>query len=138
LLISILLAIFGGSRLFIGLEGCLNIVYRVRPRPMLRQNLMAFGMLLLFVAIVPIMVFVSATPTVILGFVSSNPTLKSLPFFSTVASSPFVTYVAATLTSTLIGFILFEAIYFVVPNQPISWRNSWLGALVAAIALELF
>lgn len=138
LIIAILLAVFGGSRLFVALEGCLNIVYRVRPRPFLRQNLMALGMLLLFVALVPIMVFVSAMPTVILSFLSSNPALKSIPFFSAVAGSPFVTYLAAILTSILVGFLLFEAIYFVVPNQHISWRNSWVGALVAAIALVLF
>jgi YihY family inner membrane protein len=136
--IAILLAIFGGSRLFVSVEGCLDIIYRVRPRTMIRQNLMAFGMLLLFVALVPIMVFVSATPTIILGFLNSNPTLKSIPFFFAVASSPVVAYLAAILTSVLVGFILFEAIYFIVPNQRISWRNSWHGALVAAIALELF
>jgi YihY family inner membrane protein len=138
LLIAILLAVFGGSRLFVSLEGFLNIVYRVRPRTMIRQNLMAFGMLLLFVALVPIMVFTSALPTIILGFLNSNPALKSIPFFSTVASSPAVSYLAAIVGSVIVGFILFEAIYFIVPNQHISWRNSWPGALVAAIALVLF
>jgi YihY family inner membrane protein len=138
LLIAILLAIFGGSRLFVSAEGFLDIVYRVRPRTMIRQNLMAFGMLLLFVALVPIMVFTSALPTIILGFLNSNPALKSIPFFSVVAGSPVVSYLAAIVSSVFIGFILFEAIYFVVPNQHISWHNSWPGALAAAIALELF
>src|SRR5690348_3892058 len=73
LLIAILLAIFGGSRLFVSVEGFLYIVYRVRPRTMIRQYLMAFGMLLLFVVLVPIMVFTSALPTIILGFLNSNP-----------------------------------------------------------------
>jgi len=138
LLIAILLAVFGGSRLFVSLEGFLNIVYRVRPRTMIRQNLMAFGMLLLFVALVPIMVFTSALPTIILGFLNSNPALKSIPFFSAVAGSPVVTYLAAIVGSAIVAFILFEAIYFIVPNQHISWHNSWPGALVAAIALVLF
>jgi len=138
LLIAILLAIFGGSRLFVSLEGFLDVVYRVRPRTMIRQNLMAFCMLLLFVALVPIMVFTSALPTIMLGFLSSNPALKNIPFFSTVAGSPAVSYLAATVGSIIVGFILFEAIYFVVPNQHISWHNSWPGALAAAIALVLF
>jgi YihY family inner membrane protein len=137
-IIAILLALFGGSRLFVTVEGCLDIVYRVRPRAMLRQNLMAFGMLLLFVVLVPIMVFVSATPTIVLGFLSSNPTLQGIPFFFAVANSPVVTYLVAILASVIVGFILFEAIYFIVPNQRISWHNSWPGALVAAIALVLF
>lgn len=138
LIIAILLALFGGSRLFVTVEGCLDIVYRVRPRPMIRQNLMAFAMLLLFVLLIPIMVFVSASPTIILGFLNGNPTLKSIPFFFAVASSPVVTYLAAILASIIVAFILFETIYFVVPNQRISWHNSWPGALAATIALEIF
>lgn len=31
-LIAVLLAIFGGSRLFIAIEGCFDITYRTRPR----------------------------------------------------------------------------------------------------------
>ncbi|HZU03465.1 MAG TPA: YihY/virulence factor BrkB family protein, partial [Ktedonobacteraceae bacterium] len=42
------------------------------------------------------------------------------------------------LGSLLVSFILFEAIYIVVPNQHISFRNSWLGAVVAAIALQIY
>ena len=33
---------------------------------------------------------------------------------------------------------MFEAIYFIVPNQRISWRNSWRGAVVASILLNVF
>src|SRR6266480_2201404 len=51
-----LLAIFGGSRLFVSLEGILDILYRVRPRPVIRQNLVAILMLLLFIVLIPIMV----------------------------------------------------------------------------------
>jgi hypothetical protein len=40
--------------------------------------------------------------------------------------------------SLLIAWVLFEAIYIVVPNQHISFRNSWLGALVAAILLQVY
>src|SRR5262249_12471243 len=37
-LIAVATAIFGGSRLFMGLEVCLDIVYRVRPRKFIAQN----------------------------------------------------------------------------------------------------
>jgi uncharacterized BrkB/YihY/UPF0761 family membrane protein len=36
------------------------------------------------------------------------------------------------------GYILFQAIYMIVPNQKISFRNSWPGAVVAAVLLELY
>src|SRR5438105_3564588 len=41
-------------------------------------------------------------------------------------------------TNQLAKSSTFQAIYIVVPNQHISFRNSWLGALVAAIALEIY
>src|SRR5215475_13152396 len=47
-LIAVIVAIFGGSRLFIGLEGCLDIIYRVRPRKIIGQNVMAILMMILF------------------------------------------------------------------------------------------
>jgi uncharacterized BrkB/YihY/UPF0761 family membrane protein len=34
--------------------------------------------------------------------------------------------------------MLFEAMYIVVPNQKIRWKQSWKGALLAAFLLEIF
>src|SRR5579884_1641530 len=44
-IIAVLVAVFGGSRLFILIEGCFDIIYRVRPRTLIPQNIMAIGML---------------------------------------------------------------------------------------------
>lgn len=138
LLIAILLAFFGGSRLFIAIENCLDIVYRVRPRTALRQNMMAFGMLLLFIVLIPIMIFASSAPTFVLSFLSNYPLLQEIPFWHAIATNGIIVYLVGILGSLIVGFILFESIYVVVPNQRISWRNSWPGALAASIALELF
>src|SRR5947209_10786605 len=62
-ILAIILAIFFGSRLFIVIEGCFSIIYHVRQRTLIRQNLMAFGMLLIFVILIPIMIFASSIPT---------------------------------------------------------------------------
>jgi YihY family inner membrane protein len=129
--IAILLAIFGGSRLFITLESCLDIIYRLRPRPFLRQNLMAFAMLILFIILIPIMVFASALPVFVISFIQKTP-LAGIPGAGLLFS------VGGFLGGLIVAFILFEAIYFVVPNQSISWRNSWRGALIAAVALDIF
>ena len=42
------------------------------------------------------------------------------------------------VVSLLLSWVLFEVVYLVVPNQHISFRNSWLGAVVAAILLQLY
>jgi uncharacterized BrkB/YihY/UPF0761 family membrane protein len=132
-IIAILFAVFGGSRLFVTLEGILDLLYRVRPRPIIRQNLIAIGMLLLFVILIPIMVTVSIIPTVFSNLLN-NPTLKSVPILGTITGGVggiILVDIVSALVGLLAAFILFESIYFVVPN-------SWKGAIVAAALLEIF
>src|ERR1700726_2199144 len=50
-IIAILLAVFGGSRLFISMEGYFDIIYHVRPRNVIKQNIMAIVMLLIFIVL---------------------------------------------------------------------------------------
>ncbi|MBA2396889.1 MAG: YihY/virulence factor BrkB family protein [Ktedonobacteraceae bacterium] len=139
-IIAILTAIFGGSRLFVTLEGILDILYRVRPRTIIRQNAIAIVMLAVFIVLIPITIAASAVPSFFQALLSS-PTLKSIPIVSTLSSgvgAAIIGAIVAAAVGLLSAFILFEAIYFVVPNQKISWRNSWKGALTAAILLEIF
>ncbi|GHO50059.1 YihY/virulence factor BrkB family protein [Ktedonospora formicarum] len=137
-IIAVALALFSGSNLFINMEGCLNIVYRVRTRPFVRQRLIAITMVLIFILLVPIMVLISSLPTFALGLLATNPALQKIPFISTIATNPIISYMASFLGSVLVGFILFEAIFIIVPNQRISLSNSWLGALSSALGLALF
>ncbi|TMD63014.1 MAG: YihY/virulence factor BrkB family protein [Chloroflexi bacterium] len=129
--IAVLAAIFGGSRLFITIENCFDLIYHVRPRTALRQNLMALSMLLLFVVLVPIMVVASAGPALVISLLQKTP-LASIPGISVLFS------LGGVLSSLFIAWLLFEAIYIVVPNQKISFRNSWRGAIVAAVLLQIF
>src|SRR6266480_5677189 len=122
-IIAIVLALFNGSRLFILMEGIFGIIYHVRHRTVIKQNLMAFGMLLLFILLIPIMAFASALPTVVLSILPKNTLLA---------------FLGGILGVFIASYILFQAIYMVVPNQHISFRNSWLGALVAAIAMDIY
>lgn len=122
-IIAIVLALFNGSRLFLLIEGIFGIIYHVRHRTFIRQNLMAFGMLILFILLIPIMAFASALPAVVLSIFPRNSVLG---------------FLGGILGVFIASYILFQAIYMVVPNQHISFRNSWLGALVAAIALDIY
>lgn len=137
-IIAFLVAIFGGSRLFIAIETFFSIIYRVTPRNPIRQNTMALGMLFLFIVLVPLLVFLSTAPSAILAFIADNPQMKIIPFFYTIATNSLVTYLATTIGGLFVGWILFQAIYMVVPNRRISFRKSWPGALIAAIALEIY
>ncbi len=137
--IAIILALFGGSRLFVTLEGILDLLYRVRPRPVIRQNLVALGMLLLFIVLIPIMVFAAAAPSFVLSVLGNSP-LKNIPVIDSIVSpgGQIGVTIAGIVSGLIVSFVLFEAIYFIVPNQRISWRNSWRGAVVASILLNVF
>jgi len=130
-IIAVVLAIFNGSRLFLFMEGCLDIIYHVKPRGVISQNVMAVLMLLLFVILIPIIFFASATPAFIFSLLQKTP-LSQVP-----GSSLFFS-LGAILGGLIAGYILFQVIYIVVPNQKISYRHSWRGAVVAAVLLELY
>src|SRR6266513_4777820 len=130
-IIAVLIAIFGGSRLFVSIENYFDIIYHTRPRDVIRQNIMALGMLLVFVILVPLMVFASSIPALVQSILKATPV-------SQVPGNGFIFTALGIFTALLITWVLFEAIYIVVPNQHISFRNSWLGAVVAAVLLQLY
>src|SRR5260370_27184000 len=131
LIFAILIAIFGGSRLFVSLEGYFDIIYHTRPRDVIRQNIMALAMLLLFVILMPLMVFASTFPAMVQSILRATPV-------SQIPGNGFIFTTLGILITLLIAWILFEAIYIVVPNQHIRFRNSWRGAVVSAIALAIY
>lgn len=130
-IIAIVLAIFNGSRLFILIEGCFGIIYHVRQRKVIRQNLMAVGMLILFIILIPIMVFASSLPTIAV-------TILQHTSLSGLFANGFVAFLVGIIGSFIASYILFQAIYLVVPNQHISLRHSWLGSVVAAALMVVY
>jgi YihY family inner membrane protein len=129
--IAVIIAIFGGSRLFVSLEGYFSIIYHTRQRKVIHQNIMALGMLLIFVILVPLMVFASSIPALVQSILQATP-VRQIP------GNGLIFTAIGILTALIITWVLFEVIYIVVPNQHISFRNSWLGAVVAAIALQIY
>ena len=55
LVVGLVTSIFAGSRLFITLENCFGIVFRLRSRDPIRQNRMAFALLLLYLVLLPLL-----------------------------------------------------------------------------------
>ena len=130
-IIAVLLAIFGGSRLFISMEGYFDIIYHVRPRGVIRQNIMAIIMLLIFIVLIVPMVLAASIPAAIQSVASTTP-------LGPLVSNGFVNWLVSIIVSLFISWVLFLVIFVVVPNQHISFRNSRLGALIAAILLEIY
>ena len=131
LLFAILLAIFGGSGLFVTMEGHFAIIFRTPTRGLIQQYAVAIGMLLVFVVLIPLMVFASTIPALVQSMLQSTP-ISQVPHIGLIFE------LIGIIASVFFGWVLFEAIYLVIPNQRISFRNSWFGALLAAIAVQVY
>jgi membrane protein len=124
--LGLLLALFTGSRLFITIESALSVVFRLRPRDALHQNIMAFAMVLLFVVLAPILFLASSASDAIAQALFSSNANKALA------------RVLGIFTAFVVAAALFGAIYIVVPNRPVQWKEVWKGTLVGAALLVLY
>jgi membrane protein len=124
--LGLLLALFSGSRLFITIESALSVIFRLRPRDAIHQNIMAFSMVLLFVLLVPILFLASSASDAIAQALFSGNANKALA------------RALGILTAFVAAVVLFGAIYVVVPNRPVQWKEVWKGSLVGAALLILY
>lgn len=125
LAVGLVFAIIGSSRLFVSIDRCLTIIYRVEERRFMKKYLLAIAMLFLFLILIPLMTIASSAPSLLLNVIS-NP------------GGRFGAYLAGLLLSLLFSFLLFEIIYLIIPNRKMTVKNTWCGSLVAASALQIF
>jgi YihY family inner membrane protein len=129
IIIGILGAFFSGSRLFIAIENCSGIIFRLRRRDALHQNIMALSMTLLYIVLVPLIFAATTLSTALLHLIGWQ-TQQGLGAVAAWVVGAAVGYLAAV--------ILFGAIYIVVPNYPAKLSEAWRGALVAAALLVIY
>ncbi len=130
-IIAVIMAIIGGLGLFVAMEGKFALIYQIRARGILRQYIMALCMLLVFVVLSPLMIFADTFPTVVDSFVQTTPLGQS-------ATSDFGAVLLTICCGLLATWVLNEMMFVVVPNQHISFRESWFGALLAAVAVQAY
>lgn len=136
-ILAVLASIFGGSRLFISIEGYFDIIYRTYPRKIIAQNVTAILMMLVFIALTPLMLFASSVPVLILAL-ARNTALQKFPEIAGFIQNGLLLSAASVSGSLIVSGILLETIYLVIPNQHISFKNSWPGAVIGAVLLQLF
>jgi len=132
LVVGVLTSLFAGSRLFITLENCFGLVFRLRSRDPIRQNRMAFSLLLLSLVLVPLLLATFLLPTGIERLL--DPSGRSpLGTALVTAAGVLIAFFSATL--------LFALTYALVPHRGHFWhalRPNWRGAVVAAALLMLY
>jgi membrane protein len=126
-IVGLLGLLLGGSALFGAMEQAFAYIYHARPRDFLLQKLVAFGMVLLFTALVGVAV----------GTAAILPALKDIPNIPSFLTSGEATFMLQVIVGITAGFILFQSIYFVIPNRRQNWLKVVPGSLVAGVLFEL-
>ncbi len=125
LIFGIFFSIIGCLRLFVAIDRCLTIIYRIEERRFLKKYILACQMLFLFLILIPLMIIASSIPSILLDNIPN-------------AGGRFGTYILGFITSLSITFLLFEIIYFLIPNKKMKFKQTWCGSIIAAGALQLF
>jgi YihY family inner membrane protein len=130
-LISIGVSAWFGSRLFVAIDNCFGIIFRLPPRTFVRQNLIALVMLLIFAILIPVLLAVSALPS----FLSTQVVQR---YFGPSTAATVLLVLAGIVAGYIIACALFLAIYTVLPNRPLRVQDAWRGALIGGGLLELY
>ena len=125
--IGVVTLLFGASGVFGELQGALNTAWDVKPKPgrgvwgIVRDRFLSFGMVLVVGFLLLVSLFVTATLSAVgdrlTGMVPGLPTLM---------------LVANFVLSFAVVTLLFAAIFKVLPDAKIAWRDVWFGAAVTA------
>jgi membrane protein len=126
-LIALVGFLWSASSLFGTLEQSLGEILDAPPRDFVRSKLMSLLMMLIFV----VLLCVGIASSTVVSVISQLPIPQ--PGFVQRGSS----WVIQTLVGILAGFLLFFAIYYVVPNRRMSARHVWPGAVLAGVGFEL-
>ncbi|UJR09594.1 hypothetical protein I4U23_013829 [Adineta vaga] len=116
--VTFVVSVFGGSRLLICIDDVLTIVYRLRERTVLNQNIHAIKLLLAFFILIPVLMISASAPAII---------IKGEGWY----------HFASALSSGILGFLVFELAYIYVPDRTMSFHNTWCGSLFAAVGLQV-
>lgn len=126
-IVSFIGLVLAGSALFGTMEQAFATIYHAAPRSFIKQKLVSVLMMAVFMVFMLLVVGSSAGLAAV-GSLSGVNLTRSLGAASVAIQAVF---------GVVAGFLLFYAIYFVVPNRKQRWRQVWPGALLAGALFEL-
>ncbi len=126
-IVSAIALLFGATLLFAQLQDAMNTIWEVRPKSrrvwaeILRTRLLSFAMVLVVCFLLVVSLVISTVLAAITEYFSNlvPGTARLLPTVDFL-----VTFVMTT--------ILFAAIYKILPDVHIAWRDVWTGAAVTS------
>jgi membrane protein len=124
--------LLGASGAFQQLQQSLNLIWKVQPRKSLgwkgfiRQRLLSFSMILVIAFLLLVSLVVSAALAVVGKFLGS-----------TLPGGEALWHVINLVISFGVVTLLFAAIYKVLPDVELAWRDTWIGAAVTALLFAI-
>ena len=126
-IIGIVVLLFGASGVFLQLQGSLNTIWKVEPKPgqgiwaMIKQRFLSLGMVFGAGFLLLVSLFLT---TILKALVHSMSA-----YFPMAGALQLVTFVVSFVIITL----LFALIYQVLPDVDIGWRDVWIGAIITSL-----
>jgi membrane protein len=118
--------VWSGAGLFRTMEQAFAVIYHTRQRALVKGVLMSFGMVFLLTVFGGLML----VTTTLLGL------LNQLPYLPMALANGTVDFALQVVLGVGTGFLLFLAIYYVVPNRRQDWGKVWIGAALAGVLFE--
>ena len=122
-------SIFLGSRAFITLEDCFSIIYRMPSRSLRGQNLMALGLLLLYIVLVPFFFLLSIIPTAIISRLDASK-------YGGLAGA--LLSISALVGTVIVAMTIFGILFLIIPSRRPQWAHIWPGTLMTSLLLMLY
>lgn len=131
--IGIIVFLFGASGVFVELQGALNTVWKVEPKPGRALRAMVRERLISFLVVLGIGLLLLASLVV-------SAALSALGKLLPPDSQPGGLYLWQTINNLVsLGFvtILFALLFKLLPDVKIAWRDVWAGAFLAALLFTI-
>src|SRR5579884_2988561 len=126
--VSFIGLLWSGSSLFSAMDQGLDALYPTKQRGFVRQKLMA----LVMIAVFTVLIIPAALSATLLS------TLTSLPGVPDFLRSGAIALLIQIGFGIVDGFLLFTAIYLIVPNREHRFKEILPGAITAAVLFEAF
>jgi membrane protein len=126
LIVALIGYLWTASNLFGAMEQAFDVVLHCGRRPFIRQKLMALGMMAVF----SVLAVIGVGTSVLLPLLSQVPGVPTSVI--NLLNSP-LQFVVGVVS----GFVLFFAIYYIVPNRRLPISHVWPGALLAGLGFKL-
>jgi membrane protein len=129
-IVSFVGLLWSASNLFGTMARAFNHFYGLTERGFIGQRLMAFGMIFVFLLLVLVSVLASSVTTLLVSLSTAR-----LPF-QVPGLGPFQALLGWGI-SLGSAFLMFLAVFRIVPNGPLTLRHVWRGALLSAVLFVL-